>query len=209
MSEFQVEPLVRQQRRSAARVLAAAFQDDPLFRFVVPDDQQRRRWLPVFEYQLVRNTQPYGASYVACNQQGQIAGVMAVTPPGHFPHSLWANLRLALNVILRPTPWCPHLRTLWPIRHYGAAFDQMHYRPPHWYLDVIGVDPAYHRQGVGKQLMQRLIEHSQHDRNPIWLETQTADNVPYYESFGFEVRQQLHPAPGGPPTWGMLRPVSR
>lgn len=204
---IEIEPLLRTQLPSAAQALSNAFQDDPLYNFVVPNHDHRRRWLPVIKREVLRNTLPAGHTYVAIDAQRKILAVLALSPPGKFPHPWWTNARLFWNVLLWPTPWCPTLSKVWPLRRYAATFDEIHYRRPHWYIDVVGVDAAYQGRGIGTLLIRHAITLAEQSQLPIWLETQTASNVGYYESFGFRVTVQKHPAPGGPPTWGMLRTV--
>lgn len=204
-----IKPLTSAELPAAAIALASAFQGDPLYTFVVPDAEQRRRWLPVIKREVLRNTQPLGHTYAAFSPRGAVAGVMALTPPGHFPHPWWANARLFWNVLLRPTPWCPRLSPLWPLRRYAATFDEIHLREPHWYVDVVGIAPEFQGQGLGKRLLNMAIELAQGSQHPLWLETQTAANVDFYAALGFRVTVQRQPAPGGPPTWGMLRESDR
>lgn len=202
---FQVERLARPQLRAAAQALSNAFQSDPLYSFVVPNPRHRQRWLPVIKRELLRNTLPFGETYVATSKQGQILGALALTPPGKYPHPWWMHARLFCNVLLFPNPWCPTISKVWPIRRYAAVFDEIHYREPHWYIDTVGVDATCQRAGVGKSLLGRAIAQAEQSRLPIWLETQTAANVGYYQSFGFRTVIQKQPVPKGPPTWGMLR----
>lgn len=57
--------------------------------------------------------------------------------------------------------------------------------PYEYEIHTIGVDPAYHRQGVGKRMLTELLEHA--DGGTVFLEVRT-DNVPaisLYEDFGF------------------------
>lgn len=204
---FVVEQLQDQEVCPAGDVLGRAFQTDPLYSFAIPNADHRRCWLPIFKRQLIVITQPHRRNYVARDEQGQIAGALVMTPPGKFPHSLAANLRLFWTAVMRPTPWRPSLVKLWPIRRYAETFNEIHYRGPHWYIDVIGVDPQRQGQGVGRLLMARAIELATESAMPIWLETQTESNVGYYESLGFAVTVKRQPTPQGPPTWGMLRPA--
>lgn len=56
-----------------------------------------------------------------------------------------------------------------------------------FYLWFIGVHKDNQHQGIGKKLLQQLIHYSREQNRPIYLETSTPVNVPWYEQFGFEV----------------------
>lgn len=60
-----------------------------------------------------------------------------------------------------------------------------------YYLWFIGVDPQHQGAGIGSELMQSLIEDSQKQQRPIYLETSTLRNLPWYAKFGFEVYNEL------------------
>ena len=63
------------------------------------------------------------------------------------------------------------------------------YRPsePHWYLPVIGVDPAYQGRGLGRALMAHACERCDRDGVPFYLESSNPRNIPLYQRHGFEV----------------------
>ncbi|NML22939.1 GNAT family N-acetyltransferase [Pseudoflavitalea sp. G-6-1-2] len=56
-----------------------------------------------------------------------------------------------------------------------------------FYLWFIGVHTGNQHQGVGKKLLHELMEYSRTQNRPVYLETSTPVNVPWYEQFGFEV----------------------
>lgn len=56
-----------------------------------------------------------------------------------------------------------------------------------FYLWFIGVQSGFQKTGIGKQLMQELILKSKEMQRPMYLETSTPENVPWYQRFGFEV----------------------
>ncbi len=62
---------------------------------------------------------------------------------------------------------------------------------PMYYLWFIGVDPASQGQGLGTKLMEELIAESETMQLPIYLETSTLKNLPWYRKFGFEVYHEL------------------
>ncbi|WP_218330740.1 GNAT family N-acetyltransferase [Hydrotalea lipotrueae] len=55
------------------------------------------------------------------------------------------------------------------------------------YLWFIGVDPGAQGKGIGSKLLQEIIDYSNNNNRPIYLETSTVKNLPWYEKFGFEI----------------------
>lgn len=58
---------------------------------------------------------------------------------------------------------------------------------PMSYLWFIGVDPLAQGRGIGSKMLQEIIDYSNSNNRPIYLETSTVKNLPWYEKFGFEV----------------------
>jgi GNAT superfamily N-acetyltransferase len=56
----------------------------------------------------------------------------------------------------------------------------------YWYLMMIGVDPAYQRQGIGIALLQPILRQADQKQIPCYLETTSAHNVPFYQKCGFD-----------------------
>jgi ribosomal protein S18 acetylase RimI-like enzyme len=73
---------------------------------------------------------------------------------------------------------------------YGRFVDNLHRRLvpyPHWYLQIIGVDPAYRGQGFSSRLLRPVLERIDRERMPCFLETNAGKNVAIYRRFGFGV----------------------
>jgi GNAT superfamily N-acetyltransferase len=75
----------------------------------------------------------------------------------------------------------------------------------HWYLNVLATHPHWQRQGLGTEAMQPIVEVSERDGLPIYLETETLANVAYYSHLGFTVRSEWDVPLDGPHMWGMIR----
>jgi ribosomal protein S18 acetylase RimI-like enzyme len=88
-----------------------------------------------------------------------------------------------------------------------AVFEQMEqYHPaePHWYLPVIGVDPAYQRRGYGGALLRHALEQCDRDHAPAYLESTNPRNVSLYQRHGFEALGTIQKGTS-PPVVPMLR----
>jgi len=59
------------------------------------------------------------------------------------------------------------------------------------YLWFVGVDPVYQHSGIGSKLLNEIISEANSKKLPIYLETSTLQNLPWYQRFGFEVYDQL------------------
>ena len=71
----------------------------------------------------------------------------------------------------------------------GAIFEQMaKYHPDevHWYLPLIGVDPAHQRRGHGDALMRYALEQIDREKVAAYLESSNPRNLSLYRRHGFE-----------------------
>lgn len=59
------------------------------------------------------------------------------------------------------------------------------------YLWFIGVDPAEQHKGTGSKLLQEIIAYADKKNLPVFLETSTVENLPWYKRFGFKIYDQL------------------
>ncbi len=82
-----------------------------------------------------------------------------------------------------------------------------HHSPaePHWYLAVIGADPAAQGGGHGAALLRSGLAKADAAGLPVCLESSKPSNLPIYEHFGFTVREEFRLPGGGPTLWAMRR----
>lgn len=184
----------------ASRVLARAFFDDPMVMHVVPDAENRRRHLPWFYRLAARYSHPYGASYTTPHQ---VEGAALWLPPGD---TITSSLRMIrLGMLLGAFKF--GLPTFMRFIQMSDHLERLHKRdmpPDHWYLFMLGVEPARQGQGVGGALIQPVLERADRDRLPCYLETTKERNVTFYGKHGFEVILEGHIG-SSPPYWTMKR----
>ena len=66
-----------------------------------------------------------------------------------------------------------------------------HIKEPHWYLPMIGVDPAQQGRGIGSALLRHGLAKCDEDHLPAYLESSRPANVPLSERNGFQVLGQV------------------
>ena len=185
--------------RRVAAMLARAFQDDPLMRYAIPDDERRRRLLPRLIALNVRYGRRYGEVYAAPGFEGAAIWL----PPGQTRMTLWRILRAGMFTAPLWAPWSV-LRRLAVSGEHAAALQRRCLTEPHWYLSQVGVEPAAQRRGVASRLLEPMLARMDAAALPCYLETENAANLAYYQRFGFRITAE-ETTPGGPPIWGMVR----
>jgi ribosomal protein S18 acetylase RimI-like enzyme len=90
----------------------------------------------------------------------------------------------------------------------GDAIARHHPQEPHWYLAMIGVDPARQGRGYGSAILRESLRRCDEDGVIAYLESSNPKNVPLYERWGFEVVGFVQPGdfPGVHPMVRQPRP---
>jgi GNAT superfamily N-acetyltransferase len=194
--------MVRDQIKASAAVLGRAFFDDPLTRWVTPDDTKRARDLPWFFARAAVVGDRWGEVYTTGDK---VEGNAIWLSPGNAKLSLSKMARTGMLM----APFALGLSPFMRFMKIMNTFEHLHDRDapePHWYLMVLGVDPPRQGQGVGGALIQPILARADANKLPCYLETQKAINVPFYQRHGFEVVVEDDVAGNGPHFWTMKRP---
>ena len=76
---------------------------------------------------------------------------------------------------------------------------------PYIYLTIIGVSPAAQGKGLGSRLLNEIKAECDAQGLHLYLETETEQNVRFYEKHGFEVLQKAVFKELALPIWEMVR----
>ncbi|BBY55733.1 GNAT family N-acetyltransferase [Mycobacterium koreense] len=182
-----------------ARVLGRAFYDDPVSMWLIPDDDKRSARLPRMFGTLARYHHLAGGGSEVASDDGTVGAVALWDPPNRWKPSRRAQL-LAVPALIAAFG-----SRLGAGRVLEETLRARHPEEPHWYLATIGSDPLARGRGLGAQLMRSRLDRCDAERCPAYLESSKAENVPYYQRFGFEVTGEVKVPDGGPTLWTMWR----
>ncbi len=176
-----------------ARTLARAFDDDPMMRWFFPDDPSRetalgRYFTTLFTRQYVHHgvcerTDAAAAFWVA--PEGQALAVPDAETVQELQNILGDRASLFRDAVAEAARHTPD--------------------EPHWYLAVIGADPAARGGGHGAALLRSGLAKADEAGVPVCLESSKESNLSFYEHFGFTVREEFRLPGDGPVLWAMRR----
>jgi ribosomal protein S18 acetylase RimI-like enzyme len=177
-----------------ASTLARAFFDDPVFRWVCPDEQRRRQLLPAFFTLIAQTLQRHDEIHLSAD--GTAAALWV--PPGQPP--VPDEQAEAFGHRLEQMAGVDAERVLAISKLIGEHHPPGSYR----FLQFIGVEPAGQGRGAGSALLAHMLEHCDRERVPAYLDATSPLNKRLYERHGFRAGDAYAPK-GGPPLWPMWR----
>jgi len=198
-----MDNLYQLQKHEAAQagvVLNDAFQEDPVFNAIFTGAAPEQR-IAFFTTPVVYCLK-YGKVYAPSEQLEGIAAWV----PGKYADMNFIRLLLS--------------GAFWPGMKMGTEFSQKIatvFKPidedrkvqmrgrDYLYLLIIGIAPQYQGQGFGGQLLKALFAESEQTGLPIYLETETDENVSLYQHLGFKVINKAELPLIDLPMWEMIR----
>lgn len=184
-------------------VLARAFVDDPMFRYVLPDPGDRRRHLPALFAGSARHAGRHGGVATA----GGGAGVAVWTDDRHMAIGLLDSIRAGmLTLPLRIGPRA--LARLQRHDHPATELVRRASTAPFAYLQALGVEPARRGTGLGRATVAAALDQMRAAGFArCVLRTEHAANVGLYEHLGFARTGTGHVDASGLDVWTFARPT--
>lgn len=180
-------------------MLARAFYDDPPLVWMLPNPATRLgRINSVFTAIIGIEALRHGGVDIACDGEEILGGAIWL-PPDRWKPRLRVQVRAAPRQMwaLSPRPG-----RMW---RFGRTLEDAHPKEPHWYLEMIGVDPDRQGQGVASRLLRSRLKRCDQEGQSAYLETARPGLVSLYEHFGFRRTRDLPLPRGGPAVTAMWR----
>jgi GNAT superfamily N-acetyltransferase len=174
MGGMQFAAVAESERDRAIATLVSAFEEDPVERWLYPDEAEYRRHFPAFIAAFGGDAFRDGTVW----RLGDFDAVAFWFRPGRDPDG-----DAIVRVLVETTSDDLHADSF-------ATLEQMeegHPAEPHWYLPWFGVDRALQGRGLGTHLMRHCLEIVDETGLPAYLETPNPRTVPFYKRAGFSV----------------------
>lgn len=159
-------------------ILTQSFESNKSVNYIIPQDNKRiNRIRALMDY-----------SFEVCSLFGEVlisddkkACALIVYPDKK--KTTLKTIVLDIKLIIQ----CVGLKNIKKTLSREALIQKIQPKETMTYLWFIGVNQAEQNKGIGSLLLQQIIQKSIQDHRPIYLETSTTKNLPWYSKFGFKV----------------------
>ncbi|MBC9712602.1 GNAT family N-acetyltransferase [Streptomyces sp. TRM66268-LWL] len=176
-----------------ADVLADAYEDDPIWEWLVPRERVprlRRFFRDVLAMQADR-----GRLWTDIDRT--VAAVWC--PPGEWKVGVGDIVRNIPVLVRTGRTRLPLL--LGMLQHMESKHPV---EPEHWYLEFIGTHSSARGTGRGALVLSALLEQADASGQPAYLESSNERNLTFYKRHGFALREEMTYR-SSPPMWRMWR----
>lgn len=191
MTAVEIRSASESDRDRVIHLLTLAFAGDPAVRWLYPGAHEHLSHFPTFTHAFGGQAFRHATAFVTSD----FAGASLWFPPDAHPDAE------AIEAMVRSTTSAERRDDIF------AAFEDMdryHPKEPHWYLAVIGVDPAHQGKGTGSKLLKSTLATVDEQGLPAYLESSNPANISLHERHGFEVVGEIRGG-DGPPITPMYR----
>jgi ribosomal protein S18 acetylase RimI-like enzyme len=165
-----------------SQTISKAMFADPMYKYLIMNQDQNYKyfqpfWKAIIEYTLkngivIKNDMNYGAMCLIKPNKTDFSFIDIIKTKCEIPIAIFKipfSVRIKFaNIVLK-------------LGKYQNEIIPV----PHYYLLCLGVLPNEQGKGIGKSLLKTMIEIVDQEKMPIYLETETEQNISLYEKYGF------------------------
>lgn len=170
----QVRSVSLSERDSVLATIVLAFSTDPMARWAWPD-------APTYYSTMAEFTMAFGGAafdHGSADVSGEFAAAALWLPPDIEPN------RERMGEITAASSSPRVLEEITLLMEQVAALEPTE---PHWYLPLIGTDPAHQGNGHGSALLAHATERFDREGALAVLESSNPRNIPLYKRHGFRI----------------------
>ncbi|MFX0040570.1 MAG: GNAT family N-acetyltransferase [Promethearchaeota archaeon] len=196
--------LKRNQVELAAKVLARAFENDPMFMNYFPNLPNRMEQNYHLMNYCIRYCMRFGEVYTTSPKLEGIALWQFEDPveeqweKSRSLFSNWLSFRMKVNL-------GEVVEKVYSVYDYVISTQYELVPTPHWYLFIIGVDPDFQGKGYTSQLIKPMLTRIDKEQLGCYLDTNNQENLDLYQHFGFKILKKYQIPGTNVLNWSMLR----
>jgi ribosomal protein S18 acetylase RimI-like enzyme len=175
----------------AVGTVVLAFSADPIARWFYPDPHGYLTNLPSF-------VRAFAGKAFENNSAYQINGYSGAAL--WLPPDVHSDEDALVALLQRSIP----AEKQQDIFAFMERMDTSHPSEPHWYLPMIGVDPAKQGNGYGSALLKHSLARCDDEGKLAYLEASSPKSIPLYRRYGFELAGTIQVG-SSPPLFPMSR----
>ncbi len=164
------------------QILSTAFNQNQSVNYIVRQDRKRQKRIENLIAYSLKVCAEFGEVFLSDDRKACALIVYPDKKKTTFPSILWD-----INLILS----CTGIGNIGKILNREAKIKQRHPLTPFTHLWYIGVLPHEQGKGIGTRLLEEVIQWSAAQNRPLYLETSSESNLPFYRKAGFEIFDQL------------------
>ena len=174
----EVATLAEAERPDAIGTLARGMRDNPLHLAAFGDDPNHR---VASLTQMFNGVIPMQPEPLRATEDGAVVGVCGFGPPPDCMVHMFGELPAE-----QFPPFFDDAGEQARLAEWLRAWGERDPVEPHFHLGPVAADAGRQGRGIGTALMQAFCERVDQEHALAYLETDKAENVGFYEKFGFE-----------------------
>ncbi len=176
------ESIHNMHKKIVVNILSQAFETNQSVNYIVKQDKKRQsriRALMDYSFELCSM---FG-EVIVCEDKKACALILYPQKKRTTLKSIWLDLKLIFTVI-----------GFWNIKKAltrESLINKLKPKKEMVYLWFVGVAPDQQHKGLGSQMLEEILVDAKRKNLPVYLETSTLTNLPWYKRFGFQIYDQL------------------
>jgi len=188
-----VERVNPSELNTVAKVLAAAYAEDPIHVWAMPKADTRLDDATAFFTFFLRRMRPHRWEVFTITDR---SAVVVMAPAGQRDREYHNGPRYLPTLV----------RRISLVADYFKWIETFRPEVDHQYIEFIGCLPKKRSQGIGSLLLGSLLEAADQKGLPVWTWSSNPRNLTFYRRLGFETKGELRRNDDTPPVTTLWHP---
>lgn len=164
-------------------ILAESFDDNKSVNYIIKQDKKRNQRIRKLMAYCFDICYLYGEVFLTDDKSG-CALILLPDKKKYNLKSIWLDIKLIVS--------CIGISNIKKAMKRESKIKELQPKKLMYYLWFIGIDSDKQKKGTGSALIKELIDEANSKQRPVYLETSTLKNIPWYEKFGFTIYDELN-----------------